>query len=222
MHPDRNCQCRLTRRDALRTMGAGFGMVGSGEPVQREMSRRLEARSNPRRRISRQSQARHFPVPQRRPLAGRHLRSQADAHQVQRQAHAFRQPEDRAQDRQSAGIAVQFQEDMARAESRSARSFRKLGECIDDVCVIRSMYTDRPNHEPSLFMMNMRRQVARAPVHGLLADLRAGNRESEPTRIHRAVPRARPWWVRSSGLPRFCPAVYQATYIPNNETSRRS
>jgi hypothetical protein len=32
--------------------------------------------------------------------------------------------------------------------------FSKVGECIDDVCVIRSMHTDRPNHEPSLFMMN--------------------------------------------------------------------
>src|SRR5207249_7892788 len=32
--------------------------------------------------------------------------------------------------------------------------FSNLGECIDDICVIRSMYTDRPNHEPSLFMMN--------------------------------------------------------------------
>src|SRR5690349_4741938 len=29
--------------------------------------------------------------------------------------------------------------------------FSKVGECIDDICVIRSMHTDRPNHEPSLF-----------------------------------------------------------------------
>ncbi len=32
--------------------------------------------------------------------------------------------------------------------------FPKLGACSDDLCVIRSMYTDRPNHEPSLLMMN--------------------------------------------------------------------
>lgn len=30
----------------------------------------------------------------------------------------------------------------------------KLGECIDDMCIIRSMHTDNPNHGPALFMMN--------------------------------------------------------------------
>ncbi|MDB4786880.1 MAG: DUF1501 domain-containing protein [Planctomycetaceae bacterium] len=32
--------------------------------------------------------------------------------------------------------------------------FPEVGKCIDDICVIRSMHTDVPNHEPSLFMMN--------------------------------------------------------------------
>ena len=32
--------------------------------------------------------------------------------------------------------------------------FPEVGKCIDDICVIRSMYTDVPNHEPGLLMMN--------------------------------------------------------------------
>ena len=28
--------------------------------------------------------------------------------------------------------------------------FPNVGECTDDICVIRSVYTDIPNHEPSL------------------------------------------------------------------------
>ena len=32
--------------------------------------------------------------------------------------------------------------------------FAKTGELIDEFCVIRSMHTERPNHEPSLFMLN--------------------------------------------------------------------
>src|SRR5215213_6696212 len=32
--------------------------------------------------------------------------------------------------------------------------FPLVGEQADDICVIRSMYTDIPNHEPSLLMMN--------------------------------------------------------------------
>ena len=32
--------------------------------------------------------------------------------------------------------------------------FPETGKCIDDICVIRSMHTNVPNHEPSLLMMN--------------------------------------------------------------------
>src|SRR4051812_17757145 len=31
--------------------------------------------------------------------------------------------------------------------------FPEVGKCIDDICVIRSMHTNVPNHEPSLLMM---------------------------------------------------------------------
>src|SRR5215469_9590668 len=30
--------------------------------------------------------------------------------------------------------------------------YPEVGRCIDDICVIRSMYTDNPNHEPALMM----------------------------------------------------------------------
>jgi len=32
--------------------------------------------------------------------------------------------------------------------------FPNVGSCIDDICVIRSMHADVPNHEPSLLLMN--------------------------------------------------------------------
>jgi hypothetical protein len=32
--------------------------------------------------------------------------------------------------------------------------FPHVAGCIDDICVLRSLYTDNPNHEPSLLMMN--------------------------------------------------------------------
>ena len=32
--------------------------------------------------------------------------------------------------------------------------FPLVGEQVDNICVIRSMYTDIPNHEPSMLMMN--------------------------------------------------------------------
>src|SRR5207245_9482200 len=40
--------------------------------------------------------------------------------------------------------------------------FPKLGSLIDDCCVIRSMYTDRPNHSPSpLLLHNAAQQIGR-------------------------------------------------------------
>ncbi len=30
----------------------------------------------------------------------------------------------------------------------------RLGGCIDDICVVRSLHTDNPNHGPALFLMN--------------------------------------------------------------------
>jgi uncharacterized protein DUF1501 len=44
--------------------------------------------------------------------------------------------------------------------------FPKLGDSIDDVCAIRSMYTDISNHEPSLFMMNCGQRVPGRPSMG--------------------------------------------------------
>jgi hypothetical protein len=32
--------------------------------------------------------------------------------------------------------------------------FKHVGECVDDLCIIRSMHADVPNHEPSLLLLN--------------------------------------------------------------------
>ena len=41
-----------------------------------------------------------------------------------------------------------------------------VSTCIDDICVIRSMYTSTPNHEPGLFMMNSGVQQPIRPAMG--------------------------------------------------------
>ena len=54
-----------------------------------------------------------------------------------------RQPADRAQDRQPDASPFTFKQ-YGKSGIEVSEIFPKLGECIDDVCVIRSMYTDRP------------------------------------------------------------------------------
>ncbi len=50
-----------------------------------------------------------------------------------------------------------------------------LAGVIDEVCVIRSMYTDIPNHEPGLLMMNSGHTQPTRPVSRFVADLRTGD-----------------------------------------------
>jgi hypothetical protein len=94
--------------------------------------------------------------------------------------------------------------------------FPKLGARIDECCVIRSMYTDRPNHEPSLLLMNTGdKQVGRPSMGSWLTYGLGSENQNLPGFV-----------VLCPGLPvlgpqlwasTFLPAAYQGTYIPNGE-----
>ncbi len=94
--------------------------------------------------------------------------------------------------------------------------FSKLGSKIDDCCVVRSMYTDRPNHEPSLLLLNTGdKQVGRPSMGSWLTYGLGSENQNLPGFV-----------VLCPGFPvigpqlwasTFLPAVYQGTYIPNNE-----
>ena len=71
---------------------------------------------------------------------------------VPRQALAL-EPPHRAEDRRRVRLAVQVPE-VRPERHRGQRAVRQHGRVIDDICVIRSMHADVPNHEPSLMLMN--------------------------------------------------------------------
>ncbi|MBI3822923.1 MAG: DUF1501 domain-containing protein [Planctomycetes bacterium] len=90
--------------------------------------------------------------------------------------------------------------------------FPNVAKFADDLCVIRSMHTDIPNHEPSMFMMNSGHLQALRPSYGswLLYGLGSEN-QNLPGYI-----------VLCPGLPvngaanwgsRFLPGVYQGCHI---------
>jgi hypothetical protein len=96
--------------------------------------------------------------------------------------------------------------------------FPKLAECADDLCVVRSMYTDRPNHEPSLFMLNSGEKLPGRPSMGSWVTYGLGT-------VNQNLPG---FVVLCPGLPvlghqlwssTFLPAVYQGTYINTEEKS---
>jgi hypothetical protein len=95
--------------------------------------------------------------------------------------------------------------------------FSNVGECIDDVCVIRSMNTNVPNHEPSLFMMNSGDIQAGRPSMGSWLTYGLGTENQNLPGfvvLCPGVPTVGPPLWNSA----FLPGVYQGTHINNSES----
>ncbi len=61
-----------------------------------------------------------------------------------------------------------------------------LATVVDDLAIVKSMYTDQFNHAPAQLFLNTGSRTARPAQHGSLAHLRTGQREPEPARLRRA------------------------------------
>ena len=91
--------------------------------------------------------------------------------------------------------------------------FPYVGECADDICFIRSMYTDIPNHEPAMLMMNTGfSQVGRPSLGSWLTYGLGTENENLPGYVVLCpdVPTTvgPPLWSNA-----FLPAIHQGTYI---------
>ena len=64
--------------------------------------------------------------------------------------------------------------------------FPQLSRSADDLCVIRSMHTDVPNHEPGLLLMHSGKPATHPTIVRLVGVLRAREREREPADLRRA------------------------------------
>jgi hypothetical protein len=95
--------------------------------------------------------------------------------------------------------------------------FSNLGAFIDDFCVIRSMYTNVPNHEPSLFMMNCGDIQPGRPSMGSWITYGLGTENQNLPGFVVLCPGTPvvgpPLWNSA-----FLPGVYQGTHIVNHET----
>ena len=109
----------------------------------------------------------------------------------------------------------------AKPASRSARFSRRPPQHVDDMCFIRSMHANTPNHEQSMRLMNCGERAALAAESGRLGDVRPGDGKREPARLHRHVPR--PAGRRRVELAGRVPAGHlsgNATWIRARQKSR--
>jgi hypothetical protein len=203
----------LTRRNALRIMGSGFGMVGLSSLLNAGVNQNPLAPKEPQfpARAKRviylflnggPSQVDTFdPKPMLdkyhgKPVPSGNLRTERKTGNLMRSPFQFKKYG-------QSGIEV-------------SELFPKVGECIDDICVIRSMYTDRPNHEPSLFMLNCGHGLPGRPSMGSWLTYGLG---SENQNLPGFV-------VLCPGYPvigpqlwssTFLPAIYQGTYLQTSD-----
>ena len=137
--------------------------------------------------------------------------------QARRRGAARRRSRRPAQERRQAdAVAVQVRE--ARPERHRGQRAVPRGRraCIDDLCVIRSMYTDIPNHEPALLMMNSGKMQPTRPSLGSWLTYGLGTENQNLPGFVVLCP-GKPvvgpqLWSNS-----FLPGIYQGTHI-NNKT----
>ncbi len=96
--------------------------------------------------------------------------------------------------------------------------FKNVGELADDLCVIRSMHADVPNHEPSLLLMNCgdARQVRPSMGSWVLYGLGTENQNLPGFIV--MCPFGYPIQESQNWQSGFLPGVFQGTYIDTQHT----
>lgn len=211
----------ITRREALCKMGSGFGLIGLANLLGDSL---LRASTNSVVRGPLEPKPTHFPPKAKhviflflngglsqvdtfdpkpmlekyhgKPFPGGNLKTERKTGNLLRSPFTFRKYG-------QSGIEV-------------SEIFPHVGECIDDICVIRSMHTDVPNHEPSLFMMNCGHIQPGRPSMGSWLTYGLGTENQNLPGFVVLCPGnpvvGPPLWNST-----FLPAVYQGTYISNKE-----
>jgi uncharacterized protein DUF1501 len=100
--------------------------------------------------------------------------------------------------------------------------FPHVGECADDICFVRSVYTDIPNHEPSMLMMNTgHTQVGRPSLGSWLTYGLGTDNQNLPGFVVLCpdVPTTvgPPLWNSA-----FLPAVHQGTFIADKVVEKQT
>lgn len=96
--------------------------------------------------------------------------------------------------------------------------FPNVGSCIDDVCVIRSMHADVPNHEPSLMLLNCGDARLVRPSMGSWVTYGLGSENQNLPGFIAMCPGGYPIQETQNWQSAFLPGAYQGTYIDTRHT----
>ncbi len=96
--------------------------------------------------------------------------------------------------------------------------FAKTAEHIDDMCIIRSMHADVPNHEPSLMLMNCGDGRLPRPSFGSWVTYGLGSENRNLPGFVVMCPGGYPIVTTQNWRSGFLPGVYQGTYLDSKHS----
>jgi hypothetical protein len=204
----------VTRRDALRTMGCGFGYLSLASLVGSSLARAEASKDGAPWMHTDKPRAKHViflfmngglsqidsfdykPALEKyngQPMPGGDLQHERKTGNLMKSPFTFKKYG-------KSGIEV-------------SEIFPHLGECVDDMCIVKSVYTEIPNHEPALEMMNTGANFSGRPSMGAWVTYGLGTENKNlpgfvvlcpdvPTTV------GPPLWSSA-----FLSPVYQGTYV---------
>jgi Protein of unknown function (DUF1501) len=95
---------------------------------------------------------------------------------------------------------------------------RTAEQHIDDMCIVRSMYADVPNHEPSLMLMNCGDGRLQRPSMGAWITYGLGSENQNLPGFIAMCPGGYPIVATQNWRSAFLPGAYQGTYIDTQYT----
>ena len=91
--------------------------------------------------------------------------------------------------------------------------FPNLAQSVDDLCVIRGMHADDPNHEPSLLLMNCGEPRQSRPSMGSWLTYGLGTENQNLPGFIAMCPGGYPIYQSQNWQSGFLPGIFQGTYI---------
>src|ERR1700704_3090499 len=96
--------------------------------------------------------------------------------------------------------------------------FPNLAQSVDDLCVIRGMHADDPNHEPSLLLMNCGDPRQSRPSMGSWLTYGLGTENQNLPGFIAMCPGGYPIYQSQNWQSGFLPGIFQGTYIDTQHT----
>jgi hypothetical protein len=220
----------LTRRDLLRRCGMGFGLLGLAGLLQDEGLLAAGPPASPTSVLPLAPKPPHF-APKARHVVHLFMNGGPshvdtfDPKPLLTRYHGRPLPRTNLRTERKTGAAL-----------RSPFAFRRYGRSgievselfartaaahIDDLCVIRSMYADVPNHEPSLMLMNCGDGRLPRPSMGSWVTYGLGSENQDLPGFIAMCPGGYPIVATQNWRSAFLPGAYQGTYIDTQHTDVR-